>query len=153
VQTQATYPGPTWLDRQPEESAERAPWGFGAELAANAAKRVSWLRSKGIEPGRPDQAIRLDAMERLLVGRRLAADRGLLHVETASGLRGTLTACPPLPSGRAFAQVVDERTKRLVLVPATPATARLEGRVVEVTVDQNQQGVVRSAPRLARGEE
>jgi type IV secretory pathway VirD2 relaxase len=153
VQTQASYPGPTWLDRQPEAAPERARWGFGAELAASIAARVSWLRSKGIEPGAPDQAKRLDAMERLLVGRRLAHDRGLFQVESATSLRGTLTACPPLPSGRAFAQVVDERSKRLVLVPATPATARLEGRLVEVTTDQNQQVAVRPAPRLARGEE
>ena len=89
----------------------------------------------------------------MLVGRRLAHDRGLHHLESATSLRGTLTVCPPLPSGRAFAQVVDERTKRLVLVPATVATARLEGRLVEVTTDQNQQVAVSPAPRLARGEE
>jgi hypothetical protein len=89
-------------------------------------------------------------MERLLVGRRLANDRGLFHVGSATSLRGTFTACPPLPSGRAFAQVVDERTKRLVLVPATVATARLEGRLVEVTTDQNQQVTVRLAPRIDR---
>jgi len=153
VQTQATYPGPTWLDRQPPTTPERARWGFGAELAASIAARISWLRSKGIEPGTPDQAKRLDAMERVLVGRRLAHDRGLHHLESATTFRGTLTECPPLPSGRAFAQVVDERTKRLVLVPATVATARLEGRLVEISTDQNQQVAVRAAPRLARGEE
>ena len=103
--------------------------------------------------GAPDQAKRLDQMERLLLGRRLATDLRLLHVEVVSGLRGTLTACPPLPSGRAFARVVDDRTKRLVLVPATPETNRLEGRSVEVTVDQNQGVVVRPARRLSRGDE
>jgi type IV secretory pathway VirD2 relaxase len=153
VQTQANYPGPTWLDKQPLASPERARWGFGAELDASASARVSWLRSKGIEPGAPDQAKRLDAMECLHIGRRLAEDRGLFHVEGPTTFRGTFTACPPQPSGRAFAQVVDERTKRLVIVPATMATARLEGRLVEVTTDHNQQVVVRPAPRLARGEE
>jgi type IV secretory pathway VirD2 relaxase len=150
VQTQAVYSGPTWLDRQPKGAPQGAPWGFGAELTAALRDRSAFLRSKGLDPASPDQASRLDSMERLLIGRRLASDLGLLHMESTSGLRGTLKACPVLPSGRVFAQVVDERSKRLVLVPATPETARLEGRLVEITIDQNQQVVVRSAPRLSK---
>jgi type IV secretory pathway VirD2 relaxase len=153
VQTQVRYPGPTWLDRQPQSAPERASVGFGAELTTALRDRDAFLRARGLGMGAPDQAKRLDQMERLLLGRRLATDLGLLHVDVVSGLRGTLTACPPLPSGRAFARVVDDRTKRLVLVPATPETNRLEGRSVEVTVDQNQGVVLRPARRLTRGDE
>ena len=65
---------------------------------------------------------RLDAMERLLLGRRLA-ERPAGQFYEGDDARGVLVTCPPLPSGRAFAQIVDERTKRLVLVPATIETA------------------------------
>ena len=74
-------------------------------------------------------------------------------MEDISELRGTLTACPPQPSGRVFAQVIDEQTNRLVLVPATAATSRLDGRLVEVTKGPNNQVVVRAARRLTRGDE
>jgi hypothetical protein len=41
----------------------------------------------------------------------------------------------------------------LIWTAVTVATARFDGRLVEVTTDQNQQVPSRSAPRLARGDE
>jgi type IV secretory pathway VirD2 relaxase len=153
LQRQATYPGPTWLDRQFQRAPERASTGFGGELAAALKARAIYLLSLGLEVSSPDKAKKLDATERLLVGRRLAADLGATYHEGPSTVRGVLTACPRVPSGRAFACVVDERSKRLVLVPASVETSRLEGRRVEVTVSQDRRLVVRQARGLGRGED
>ena len=153
LQTQTNYAGPTWLDRQPTRAPERAPTGFGAQLEAALQARAVYLLSLGIDTRSPEKAKRLDATEKLLVGRRLAADLGATYDPSTTTARGELVTCPPLPSGRAFARVVDERTKRVVLVPSTVETNRLEGREVEVTVDQNKNVLVRQARRLSRGED
>jgi hypothetical protein len=150
---QATYPGPTWLDRQAPGVPGRAPEGFGAELEAAIRRRAAHLVSMGLSPRPGEDARRLDAMERLLLGRRLAGELGVTYDDSGTSARGTLTNCPPLPSGRAFARVVDPRTKRLLLVTASPQTARLEGREVDVTVDQNRRADVRPARSLNRGED
>ena len=153
LQTQATYPGPTWLDRQPQHAPERASTRFAGELAAALKARAIYLLSLGLEVSSPDKARKLDATERLLVGRRLAADLGATYHEGSGTVRGELRAGPRLPSGRAFACVVDERSKRLLLVPASPETSRLEGRRVEVTVDQQRRFAVRQVGGLGRGED
>ena len=153
LQKQATYPGPTWLDRQFHRAPERATTGFGGELAAALKARAVYLLSLGIEVSSPDRARKLEATERLLVGRRLAADLGATFHEGPGSFRGVMSAGPRLPSGRAFASVVDERSKRLVLVPASPETRRLEGRRVDVTVDQQRRLVVRQTRDLGRGED
>ena len=150
---QSTYPGPTWLDRQLPAPPGRAAIGFAAELESAIRGRAAHLASIGLGAHPGTDAQRLDAMERLLVGRRLANDLGAVFDEGASSARGVLVNCPPLPSGRAFARVVDDRTKRLVLVPATIETSRLEGREVEVDVDQQKRAVVRQARRLNRGDD
>ena len=150
---QATYPGPTWLDRQVPGAPDRASNGFGAEIESAIRARAAHLVSIGLSPRPGEDARRLDAMERLLVGRRLAGDLGVGYDDTATSARGTLTNGSPLPSGRVFARVVDPRTKRLLLVPASAQTARLEGREVEVTVDQEKRVDVRPARSLDRGED
>jgi type IV secretory pathway VirD2 relaxase len=153
LHTQVNYAGPTWLDRQVSRSPERASTGFGAELEAGLQARAVYLLSLGIDTRSPDKTRRLDATERLLFGRRLASDLGASYDPATGTARGVLVTCPPLPSGRAFARVVDERTKRLVLVPSTVETSRFEGREVEVTVDANKNVIVRQARRLSRGED
>ncbi|HVV53336.1 MAG TPA: DUF3363 domain-containing protein [Polyangia bacterium] len=150
---QATYPGPTWLDRQVPGTPGRAAAGFGAELEAAIRRRAAHLVSMGLSPRPGEDGRRLDAMERLLLGRRLAGELGVTYDDRGTNARGTLVNCPPLPSGRQFARVVDPRTKRLLLVPASLQTARLEGREVEVTVDQNKRVDVRPARSLNRGGE
>ncbi len=148
---QSTYPGPTWLDRQPAMSAEHPGDGFGAALGRALRARSRFIVSQGLGEPSADVARRLDAMERLLVGRRLARDLGVAYSDAPGGVRGTLVNGSPLPSGRAFARVMDERASRLVLVPVTPETTRLEGRLVEVTVDQDKRSIVRPARDLNRG--
>ena len=60
---------------------------------------------------------------------------------------------PPLPSGRAYAELLDQKTNRLVLVPWSATVSAIEGRRVEVVVDQTKRATVRSPRRLDRGEE
>ncbi|HVV52496.1 MAG TPA: hypothetical protein VHO06_22710, partial [Polyangia bacterium] len=93
------------------------------------------------------------ATERMLFGRRRAGELRAGFDDTAGTFRGKLESRPPLPSGRAFAEVLDEKTNRLVLVPWSNDLRRFEGRDVEVVVDQAKRAVVRPARRLSRGEE
>jgi type IV secretory pathway VirD2 relaxase len=153
LKIQSRYSGPTWLDRQAISAPERAPSGFGAELAAAARDRAAHLLALGLDGRSPEGQKRLESTERLLYGRRRAAEAGVNYDDNPGGARGVLVAGPPLPSGRAFAEVVDARTKRLVLVPWTVETARFFGREVEVAVDPARNITVRPARQRERGED
>ncbi len=151
--SQATYPGPTWLDRQAPGARGRALWGFGAELADAISARASFLRARGLDPSSVSFSHDLEATERTLVARQLARELQATHVEQVSGLRGTLIACPLLPSGRAYARVLDERAKRFVLVGFDPEMRRLEGHLVELSIGTNGRVSIRPARRLNRGDQ
>jgi len=150
VATQASYPGPTWLDREAATTG-RAPWGFGAEVTEALAKRAAYLRASGRDPARPSFARELDEAERTVVERDLARELSAEPI-AAGALRGMLLVCPPLPSGRLFARIFDERRRRFAMVPADPAALRLAGRVVDVSLDGKGRVTVRAAPRLNRGD-
>jgi type IV secretory pathway VirD2 relaxase len=150
---QARYAGPTWLDRQPPAEVTRGSSRFASELAAAARDRAVYLMSLGVDTRAPDKGKRLEATERMLFGRRRAAEVRASFDESPGTFRGKLASRPPLPSGRAFAEVLDEKTNRLVLVPWSGDLRRFEGRDVEVVVDQAKRAVVRPARRLSRGEE
>jgi type IV secretory pathway VirD2 relaxase len=150
--TQATYPGPTWIDRQAGQPDERAPWGFGAELALALEQRASFLRLRGLDRSGSSLVAELEATERTLLARQLARDLGAENVDRVAGLRGTLIACPALPSGRSYARVLDERTRRFVLVALSPELRPLEGRLVEVSIDEKGRLTIGSARHLNRGD-
>src|ERR1022692_3994784 len=147
---QTRYAGLTWLDGQVVGEAVGPRPGFTKELAAAARERAVYLMSLGIDGASPDKQKRLEATERLLFGRRRAAELRASYEEAAGTFTGKLVSCPPLPSGRAFAQVVDQKTNRLVLVPWTVDLRRFEGRQVEVDVDQSKRVSVRPPRRLSR---
>ena len=86
-------------------------------------------------------------------GSRRPADLGLTYADTVSSFRGTLTTLPPLPSGRAYAQVVDQRGGRVTVVPVSGDVRRLQGRDVEVTVDAVGRSSLRAGPSHDRGED
>jgi len=153
LRVQARYAGPTWLDRQVVAGSEGPRPAFTTELAAAARERAVYLMSLGIDGASPDKHKRLEATERLLFGRRRAADVRASYEDASGTFRGKLVSSAPLPSGRAFAQVVDERTNRLVLVPWTVDLRRFEGQQVEVEVDAAKRISVRPPRRLSRGEE
>jgi hypothetical protein len=150
---QATYEGPTWLDAQPTLPPAPAPAAqFDGEVRAAQRRRAEFLRTRGLGPASPERERALSMTERAVVGRRIASELGLTYVDVATSFRGTLKGLPPLPSGRAFARVVDELTGRVTVVPVSGDARRLEGRVVEVTVDATGRSVLRPGDRLTRGE-
>lgn len=150
---QARYAGPTWLDRQAPAEVTSGSSRFIGELAVAMRDRAVYLMSLGLSSGHPDKEKRLEATERMLFGRRRAAQRRAAFDDSPGTFRGRLESRPPLPSGRAFAEVLDEKSNRLVVVPWTSDLRRFEGRDVEVVVDQAKRVVVRPARRLTRGEE
>jgi hypothetical protein len=75
--------------------------------------------------------IQLNIMEAKALGARLAAERGFDFVESPVGLSGVLAIAPRLPSGRQYAVVRDEATKRLWVLPSNKQLRLLDGRRVE----------------------
>jgi hypothetical protein len=150
--TQATHLGPTWLDAQAGSASERAPWGLGAEIAGALERRAAFLRAHGLDPAAGSLAMELESRERALLVRQLGRDLGAQHVARAVGLRGTLTACPPFPSGRMHAWVLDEGSKRFVLLALAPDLRPLVGRHVEVSIDDKGKLTIGPARGLNRGD-
>lgn len=85
----------------------------------------------GIEANAPaDRVSALIALEAKALGARLAAERGATFSESPARLAGTLTLAPTLPSGRQYAIVTDDESKRLWVVPANKQLRLLEGQQV-----------------------
>jgi hypothetical protein len=152
LSAQATHPGPTWLDSQNATEPGRALWGFGAQLAEGIAARAAFLRNRGMDPSRPSFGADLEAAERQLLTRRSALELAAAPAEQAGVLHGTLTLCPVLPSGRAYLRVFDERAKRFAIARLTPELRRLEGRLVDLSIDDKGRQSIRPARRLNRGD-
>jgi type IV secretory pathway VirD2 relaxase len=152
LRTQATYPGPTWLDSQRVAQAGRALWGFGAQLAAAVSARAAFLRGRGLDPSRPSFTADLEAAEHQLLTHRLARELGAAPADQAGTLHGTLTLCPALPSGRVYARVFDECAKRFVIAKLTPELRRLDGRLVDLSIDDKGRLNLRPVRRLNRGD-
>jgi hypothetical protein len=149
---QATYEGPTWLDAQATVPAPLEPVsGFAGEVREALRTRREFLRARGLGSVSAERERALSTRERAVVGRRVASQLGLTYVEVASAFRGTLKALPPLPSGRAFAQVVDQRSGRVTVVLVSGDGRRLDGRLVEVTVDATGRSALSLADRFTRG--
>ena len=152
LRVQTGYAGPTWLDKQ-LGAAEGGPGRFAGELASAARERAVYLLSLGLDARSQDNEKKLEATERLLLGRRRACELKASFDEGPGTVRGKLVSRSPLPSGRAYAEVLDEKTNRLVLVPWSASVSGFEGRQVEVVVDQAKRVSVRAPRRLDRGEE
>jgi type IV secretory pathway VirD2 relaxase len=131
LRAQLAYPGPTWLDGFDPAGAQAPAGTFGRELAACLARRVASVRAMGIEASVPaDRVSALIALEAKALGARLAAERGVTFSESPTRLAGTLTLAPKLPSGREYAIVTDDESKRLWVVPANKQLRLLEGQQV-----------------------
>jgi type IV secretory pathway VirD2 relaxase len=152
LRTQARDPGRTWLDDQSQPRADRALWGFGAQLTEALAERNTYLRTRGINPGSDSLVQALETSERGLLARQISRELGLAEVEAVAGFRGTAAVCASLPSGRSYVRVVDERRKTFVLLPARTDANRLAGRLVEVSVDGAGSPNLTPVRRLGRGD-
>lgn len=151
LRTQVGHPGPVWLDRF--DVTQSGPLvGFAAEAKAARAARRTRLAQRGLDPDAPSTLTALLGEELAALGTRVARETGLAVVPAAVGFKGVLTALPPLPSGRAYAQVVDATTGRVVIVPESVTTRRLAGRPVEVSRATATDADVRSPRRLDRGD-
>ena len=143
--------GEMWLDSQSAADETRARRGFGAEISAAVRQRAAFLRSLEIELPALDAALAIDTNERDALGRQLAVESALTYLpEAPAGFRGRLLPCEPTPSGQIFAAIVDERTRRMTVVPDGPNMRELAGRVVELAADA--EGHLRVRPLgLSRG--
>lgn len=131
LRAQITYRGPTWLDGVDPAVAHAPAGAFGRELAALLPRRAAGVRAMGIEANAPaDRVSALIALEAKALGARLAAERGATFSESPARLAGTLTLAPTLPSGRQYAIVTDDESKRLWVVPANKQLRLLEGQQV-----------------------
>jgi hypothetical protein len=66
-------------------------------------------------------------------GKRLAAARGLTFIaEMPPGFRGVIVSCGAGADPERFA-VIDERSRRLAMLPARSGLAELKGHIVEMT--------------------
>jgi hypothetical protein len=119
LSAQESYPGPSWLD-QKRSFEGRAPFGFGAELAAALKKREAYLLSLGLDPRDPAKSDRLLERERATLikaeaersGYRALLERGPL----ARAMHGVLRE-KTLPSGQRVALIFDERAREVAVVP------------------------------------
>lgn len=150
LRTQVGYAGPVWIDRFGTGRSGPAA-GFAAEAAEAAARRRERLAQRGLDPAAPGTPASLLAEERAALGARVAHELGLSVVPPTAGFKGVLTSMPPLPSGRAYARIVDASTARVVIVPETATTRRLAGRSVEVSRATAGEVDVRATRRLDRG--
>ncbi len=137
---QVSYRGPTWLDAM---AANLAGGTFALEISAFLDRRKSSLRGIGIDVA--DQArleARLVTLEANALGTRLAAERSLLMTTAPNRVEGKLTLVPRLPSGRQYATVTDERSKRLWVLPASKQIRLLAGQHVESRRDPDGRLVI-----------
>jgi len=129
LRDQVSYRGPTWLD-----AVTTSVPGIGLALAISEylARREASLRGIGIDVAdRATLKARLVALEANALGTRLAAERGLVLTAHPIGLEGKVTLTPRLPSGRQYALVTDERSKRVWVLPASKQLRMLDGQHVE----------------------
>jgi type IV secretory pathway VirD2 relaxase len=144
--------GPTWLDAQHGKDETRAAYGFGAELSATLRERAAFLEQLGIAGTPAERHRELRRREELALGTKLAsAIGGMFVADPPPDFRGRLLACETTAPGSAYVRVVDEATRRLVLVPAAAFHKALEGQVVALTRDPNGRLVARRTG-LSRGE-
>jgi hypothetical protein len=109
------------------------------------------LRSLELQLPTLDVSRAIGANERDALGRQLAVESALTYLpEAPEGFSGRLLPCEPTPSGQTFAAIVDERSRRMTIVPDGPSMRELAGRVVELAADA--EGHLRVRPLgLSRG--
>jgi type IV secretory pathway VirD2 relaxase len=139
IDHQVSARAPSWLDLQ-DAGAPRALYGLGAELGAAIEARAAFLVRIGIPPVPRAQRIQeLERLEQVDFGRKLAAELGVTALAAApANLRGRLVACGHGGAGTPLAYVIDDATKRLVVVPLPPDAAAWSGR--KVTVNRDAKG-------------
>jgi type IV secretory pathway VirD2 relaxase len=147
IAIQRRYRGPTWLDNIDGARLPQPARGFAAELAGSLRQRSANVRAMGITSA--DHVARvagLASLEARTVGALMAAQRGFTLVAASSGVAGTLTLSPRLPSGLQYAVVADESSKQLCVVLAGKELRLLDGQTVELSRTLDGRIAVSRAP-------
>jgi type IV secretory pathway VirD2 relaxase len=132
LREQVDYRGPTWLDAVGRGGPASAAGRLALEITESLARRDAGLRATGIDVGdRARLMARLGALEAKALGSRLAGELACVLTTSPVGLQGTLTLAPRLQSGRQYAIVTDERSKRFWVLPASRQLRLLAGQNVE----------------------
>jgi type IV secretory pathway VirD2 relaxase len=144
IDRQISARAPSWLDLQ-DTGAPRAPYGLGAELGAAIEARAAFLARIEIPREPREQRIRaLERLEQVELGRKLAAELGVTALATApANLRGRLVACGHGGAGTPMAYVIDEATRRLVVVSLPPEAGAWSGRTVTLSRDAKGELLIR----------
>jgi hypothetical protein len=151
LREQITLRAPCWLDSQ-DPAVPRVYYGTGAALRSAIEQRERFLRTLGIDPEPRESRVRaLERLERLDVGRKLAAEHGVAALAAPElGMRGRMLACGESASGAPLVYVLDQAHRRLAVMPASPDVEALVGKNVTITRDPKGRLVVR-ADGLDRG--
>lgn len=130
LRADVTRRGPTWLDRLPTTGT--APFGFGAQVQQAITARGEFIRNLRLPDSPGSQIDRLTELATQDAGKRLATARGLTFIaEMPAGFRGVVVSCGAGPDPEGLA-VIDERSRRLAILPARSGLADLKGHVVEM---------------------
>jgi type IV secretory pathway VirD2 relaxase len=141
LEEQVAHPGPTPLDRI--ERAALAPYGLGAEVRRALERRDGELRRLGVDPADPRRDAMLRELERRAIAERVAARSGQsVLAELRAPFRGRVDVSERGADGTAYAVVSDGA--RVVVVQATPALWRANGRSAMVSKDPDGTWRVRS---------
>ena len=147
IALQQRYRGPTWLDTLDTTKLPKPARGFAADLAGSLSQRSANVRAMGIPSADPvARAAGLSALEAGAVGERLAAERGFTLVEPSRGITGPLTLSAKLPSGRQYAVVTEESSKRLCVVLAHKGLRLLDGQTVRLWMTPEGRTAVSKVP-------
>jgi len=136
LREQVGYRGPTWLDTMAGRTVDMTG-SFVRQVTQSLARRDATMKAMGIETTVPkDRLAALGRAEAKALGARLAAARGYTFASSPAGLAGRLTMGPMLSSGRQYAVVMDDDSKRLWVLPARKQLRRLDGQPVQGEVSR-----------------
>lgn len=145
------YVGPTWLEEQRLAEPSRAAYGFGAQLSGALRERAAFLEELGVRGSPAEVRVALQRREHTAIGTKLAAELGCAFVaDPPAGFRGRAFACEPTPSGATLVRIVDEETRRVVLLPAAGVPGAIEGQPMELNRDPKGRLIARPTG-LSRG--
>jgi type IV secretory pathway VirD2 relaxase len=130
IARQIQHPGPVWLDRIASPGA-CAPYGLGADVQRALAQRREVLRGLGIDPADPARIAKLRELERLAVGKDIAARSGQTFVaRPPKGFRGRVELAPPGTPAAGYAVVSDGA--RFAVVRAKASLRAAAGQTIDL---------------------
>ena len=144
---QQRYKGPAWLDTPEAAAVATSGSGLAGEVERSLSRRDANLRAMGVPADDQNRAAALERIEARTLADQLASERGLRLADLTEPIEGRLAMSRPLPSGRRYAVVVDERSRQLCALPESRALRSLAGHEVRVIRDRDGRVAVTMSPR------